>query len=500
MMRDGRRARAWWSVLVLVASLMAVPTVATATSSYDGAARIDADSPRAAAIAVSRELYGAGGAGAVVLAREDTFPDALGASALTTDVDGPLLLTSPTRLASDTRDEIGRVLHDGGTVYLLGGTTALSPAVEQALDELGYRTPRFPGRDRVETAALVARFVGPGPGDSALLVRASGNPDLEQGWVDSVSCGGYAAATGTPVLLTSSTAATVATETHQSMDRLGIRRVHVCGGPLAVPEAQVAELRGAGFTVERHAGADRTATAVAVATELWGATRRDGRDFLLVPGYGRQFGYGLVAAPLSAAMDAPILLVDRDHPTACGDDRGGASLCYLGQGSAAAASLVAVGGTGVVSDEVLTAAARAGDLARDTTPPPVPQGLAATDRPEDDGTVLDVDWDAVGEAGVTFTLYVRAADGAALTRTNSLALSGAQTGRVVGTLEPGVEYDLAVDARDAAGNRSALSAVVTGTPTDEVPASPGPRPHGRAGCQWNRGCVESGPRSRRRRL
>ena len=171
----------------------------------------------------------------------------------------------------------------------------------------------------------------------------------------------------------------------------------MCGGPLAVPEAQVAELRGAGFAVERHAGADRTATAVAVATELWGATRRDGHDFLLVPGYGRRFGYGLVAAPLSAAMDAPILLVDRDAPTACGDDRGGATLCYLGEGPAGAASLVAVGGTGIMSDEVLVAAARAGDLPRDTTPPPVPGGLTVTDRPEDDGTLLEIDWDPVGE-------------------------------------------------------------------------------------------------------
>ena len=474
MMRDGRRRGRSWPAVALVASLLAVPTTASAALPYEDAVRIDASSPRAAAIAVSRELYGAGQAGAVVLARQDTFPDALGASALTTEVDGPLLLTPPTRLASDTRAEIDRVLADGGTVYLLGGTVALAPAVEQALDDLGYRTPRFAGRDRVETAALIARFVGPGPSDTALLVRASGNPDLEQGWVDSVSCGGYAANTATPVLLTQTGSSSVAAETRRTLDRLGIRRVHVCGGPLAVPDAQLSELRGAGFVVERHAGEDRAATAVAVATELWGATTRAGRDVLLVPGYGRRFGYGLVAAPLSAAMDAPILLVDRDTPTSCSDDRGGATLCYLRTGDGAATSVIAVGGTGVVSDDVLVAAARAADLSRDTTPPAVPTGLTVTDRPEDDGTLLEIDWDPVGEAGVTYTLYIRRADdGETLTRSNSLAMSGTRTERVVGALKPGVEYDMAVDARDEAGNRSKLSTVVTGVPTDEVPASPG---------------------------
>ncbi len=408
-----------------------------------------------------------------MLARQDTFPDALGASALTTEVDGPLLLTPPTRLASDTRAEIDRVLADGGTVYLLGGTVALAPAVEQALDDLGYRTPRFAGRDRVETAALIARFVGPGPRDTALLVRASGTPDLEQGWVDSVSCGGYAANTATPVLLTQTGSSSVATETRRTLDRLGIRRVHVCGGPLAVPDAQLSELRRAGFAVERHAGEDRAATAVAVATELWGATTRDGRDVLLVPGYGRRFGFGLVAAPLSAAMDAPILLVDRDTPTSCSDDRGGATLCYLRTGDRAATSVVAVGGTGFVSDDVLVAAARAADLTRDTTPPAVPTGLTVTDPPEDAGRVLEVDWDPVGEPGVTYTLYIRLADDTTLARSNSVALTTTTTEYVVRGLQAGAEYDLAVDARDEAGNRSKLSAVVAGVPTDEVPASPG---------------------------
>lgn len=464
------------AALAVLAGLLVVPTAGAAPLPYETALRVDAGSPRAAAIQISQSLFADGRAGAVVLARGDTFPDALGASALTTEVDGPLLLTPPDRLADDTRNEIARALPDGGTVYLLGGTTALTRGVERELDDLGYRTPRFPGRDRVETAAMIARFLGVGPRPQVLLVRASGDPDLEQGWVDSVSCGGYAAEAGIPILLTHTHSATVARQSLRTMEGLGVSRVHVCGGPLAVPEAQLDQLRAAGYDVQRHAGENRAATAVAVAEGLWNVPSRDGRTFLLVPGYGTRFGFGLVAAPLAAALDAPILLVDRTRPTDCGGARAGATLCFLEAGSSGAEALVAVGGTGVITDDVLVAAAAAADLPRDDEPPPVPSAVEARDRPEDDGTAIAVAWQgATGESGpVTYTLYVRRSDAdGSLTRANSTTIETAETSHLLTDLEPGVAYDVAVDARDQFDNRSNLSGVVTATPTDEVPAGPG---------------------------
>ncbi len=480
MMQDStRRPRRPLAVALAVAVGLVVSTVAAVAAPlpYETALRVGAPSPRAAAIQISALLHPAGQVEAVVLARQDTFPDALGAAALSADVGGPLLLTPPDGLAADTRAEIERVLSPGGTVYLLGGRAALTPAVEAELDELGYRTPRFPGADRVQTAAMIGRFVGAGPRDEVLLVRASGTPDLEQGWVDSVSCGGYAAEAGTPILLTHTASETVAPETLATMDQLGIRRVHVCGGPLAVPDSQVEQLRATGREVARHAGGTRADTAVAVADGLWDVDRRDGRTFVLVPGYGTDFGYGLASAALSAALDAPILLVHSDAPTSCEDPVGGPTLCLLATGSAGAQGLVAVGSTDVISDDVLLAAAAAADLPRDTDPPAVPAGLDAVDRPEDDGTTLDVSWTASpGERHeVTYTVYLRASDApGAMTRENAARTrSTTSTALSLGDLEAGTTYDVAVDARDVFGNRSALSPVETATPTDEVPASPG---------------------------
>lgn len=463
---------------VVVGLLVSTVAAVGAPLPYETAMRVDASSPRVAAIQVSQLLHRSDQAGAVVLAREDTFPDALGAAALSADVDGPLLLTPPEKLAADTRAEIERVLADGGTVYLLGGSAALTAAVERELDELGYRTPRFPGADRVQTAAMIGRFVGAGPHGEVLLVRASGAPDLEQGWVDSVSCGGYAADAGTPILLTHTDADTVAAETLATMDQLDVRRVHVCGGPLAVPDRQLDQLRATGREVVRHAGGTRADTAVAVAEGLWHVDRRDGRTFVLVPGYGTRFGHGLAAASLSAALDAPILLVDRDAPASCQDPVGGATLCLLGTGSAGAEGLVAVGATDIISDDVLMAAAGTAGLPRDTDPPAVPAGLAVDDRPEDDGTQLATSWTpSPGERHqVTYTVYVRASDASGeLTRDSddTTTIETTDTSLVLRRLTPGTSYDVAVDARDIFGNRSALTAVTTATPTDEVPASPG---------------------------
>ncbi len=484
--------------VLVAAALLAATLVGLSTAPagaaplpYENVLRIDESSPRAAAIELTGSIWGDDEAGAVVLAREDAFPDALGASALSTAVDGPILLTPSGDLAREVRDEIVRVLPAGGTVYLLGGQAALSPEVEQALDGLGFRTPRFPGIDRIETAAMIARFVGAAEGGRVLLARHAGNPDAVQGWVDSVSCGGYAANTETPILLTRTSSDTVSDETLQTMSELGVERVDICGGAAAVPESQAQQLRDAGLDVRRHAGDDRVATAVEVARGLWGVTKRDHQTFVLVPGFGTDFGYGLVSTPVSARLDAPILLVGTDTPTSCDDPRTGATLCLLETGDAPAAALVIVGSRTIIDDDVMSAAAEAADMPRDNVPPTVPEGVEVTDRPEDDGTVLDVTWDASFDAtgDVTYEVMARptGADGD-LTPANATikATTGSRSARLSG-LTAGTSYDIAVRASDIHKNTSALSTVVAATPTDEVPASPpsdiGPTvaPHSSAG-------------------
>lgn len=96
---------------------------------------------------------------AVVLSRSDTYYDALSGSALAIHAQGPLLLTPPSQLDPAVETEIKRVLYPGQTVYLLGGTAALSPAVASALQADGYQVVRLAGADMYGTAIAVAKQI-----------------------------------------------------------------------------------------------------------------------------------------------------------------------------------------------------------------------------------------------------------------------------------------------------------------------------------------------------
>ena len=109
------------------------------------------------AVAVSQSSFPAeDAADAAVLATEGNFADAMAGTPLAAAVEGPLLLTPPASLVSDTATELDRVLPDGATVYLLGGEGALSAAVAAAVDALGFDAQRLAGPTRFETAVAIA--------------------------------------------------------------------------------------------------------------------------------------------------------------------------------------------------------------------------------------------------------------------------------------------------------------------------------------------------------
>ena len=92
----------------------------------------------------------------VYLASGVNFADAVAAAPSVT-METPLILTTPDELG----DEARRFLTDEdrvvSSVTILGGTAAISAAVEEEITELGIDTDRIAGADRYETAALIAR-------------------------------------------------------------------------------------------------------------------------------------------------------------------------------------------------------------------------------------------------------------------------------------------------------------------------------------------------------
>ena len=208
------------------------------------------------AIAISRDAFPEDdSAAAVVLARADVAFDALAATPLAVRRGGPLLLTQADSLHPDTLAEVDRVLPEGGTVYLMGGTAAQSEEVEAALTAAGYVVERLFGPTRYETALAVAEEIG---SVSTVLV-ASGEV-----FADALSAGAAAGANDGLVVLTPNGVAHPAVQTY--LDGLDDADVYGIGGPAATAFPDATPLVGSG----------REATSVLVAETFFDAPTRIG--------------------------------------------------------------------------------------------------------------------------------------------------------------------------------------------------------------------------------
>jgi uncharacterized repeat protein (TIGR01451 family) len=201
------------------------------------------------AIAISRDLFDPGDASAVVLARSDVFADSLPGTPLAVTRDAPLLLTGPTALDSRTRSEIQRVLPAGRTVYLLGGTGALSAGVESSIRSLGYVVVRLSGSDRYQTAVKIAENLG---NPTTVLLATGVN------FPDGLSAGAAAAILNAVVLLTNGSSMPPSTASYLSQHP---GTVYAVGGPAASARPSAIAI----------VGADRYETARKVADRFFSA-------------------------------------------------------------------------------------------------------------------------------------------------------------------------------------------------------------------------------------
>jgi hypothetical protein len=236
----------------------------------------------ATAIAVSQEEFAAPqSAPAVVLARGDEFADALTGGPLAVAKDGPLLLTSSGSLDPNTNAEISRVLAPGGTVYLLGGTSALSTAVQAEVAALGFTVARIAGSDRYGTAVAVAGALG----NPTTVLEASGTD-----FPDALAAGPAASVEHAAILLTVGSSQANPTAAYLAAHP-GTR--FAVGGPAATADP----------TAIAILGADRYATSAAVARAFF----PNATSFGVATGAG--FADALSGGAFSGARGQPTLLL-----------------------------------------------------------------------------------------------------------------------------------------------------------------------------------------------
>src|SRR5687767_8278636 len=142
-----RSGRALLCCTLLAASLAAVPGAATAAAAdaYTDTVEMTAGDNVGAAIAFSRLTF-RDGADEVVLGRDDDFADAFASGGLQDS--RPLLLTPSGELDERTAAELSRL--QPRQLYLLGGSAAMTPAVEASVKAMGMSVTRLSGPTRVE--------------------------------------------------------------------------------------------------------------------------------------------------------------------------------------------------------------------------------------------------------------------------------------------------------------------------------------------------------------
>ncbi|MCU1483280.1 MAG: hypothetical protein JWN67_26 [Actinomycetia bacterium] len=257
---------------------------------------------------------------AVVLARSDNFADALSATPLTARKVGPLLLSPPAGLDAAVRAEIQRILTPGKTVYLLGGTAAVSAATESILRSDGYVVVRLAGGDRFATAVEVAN-TGLGNPSTQFLVTGLDFPDA-------LAAGAAAAKVGGAVLLTNGAA--LETSTSNYLAAHPATRYTVGGqATTAYPSGQAV------------VGTDRYDTAVRVARKFF---------TLATPATvgiaaGRSFPDALSGSAHVTYRGGPLLLVGDTLPTVV--------RTYLVEQRDAISYAAAYGGSALLSDALL---------------------------------------------------------------------------------------------------------------------------------------------------
>jgi putative cell wall-binding protein len=335
-MRSLRRASL---VLAFVPALLlpASPAGACTSSSVRIAGRDRIET----AIEVSRRVWPVERAvGTAVVARSEDFADALTAGVLAMRFQGTVLLTPRDRLDVRVRDELRRALRDDATIYLLGGTGALSESVEADLQALGHPTERVAGKDRYETAVAAARL---GPQMFRTVLADGGT------FADAEIAAPIAAAFRAPLLLTDGDRMPEATQEYLESYPSGMNLAVGAPAAAAAPDAS------------HIVGGDRYDTSVVAARTIYGgrggSLDTDGSQDpqALVVATGLDWPDALTAAALLAWNGSGPLLLTRPARL----EPGAAS--YVAERAHTLERVVVLGGEDVVSrqaqddlDEVLT--------------------------------------------------------------------------------------------------------------------------------------------------
>ena len=250
-----------------------------------------------------KKLYGVEKFQTIVVADARNFPDALSGSYLAAAAKAPILLYANSQASVPAY--INNNLAEGGTVYILGGTSSIPDSLTSELNA-GNKVIRLAGSGRWATSLLIIqeadRILGRKPGKVLVCTGMD--------FADSLS----ASATGLPILLVNGKNKELTQEQKNYLSSLENADIFVIGGQNSVSKEILEQLHAYDANgAQRISGSGREKTSAELARIFFpgaaSAALANSRDF----------PDGLSGGPVAFALGAPLLLVSGGREGAAAD-------------------------------------------------------------------------------------------------------------------------------------------------------------------------------------
>ena len=254
-------------------------------------------------IAIAKEQYTAKAADAVVLATANNYADALVGSGLAYKYNAPLLLVNKTvKDSKNVLDYITTSLSKTKSIYILGGTGAVSKEISDYLTVQGYKIIRLGGKDRYETNQQIVDNVNVAKGTSIVIATGAN-------FADALSMSSIADIKGYPILLNGKD--NLSASVSKDITNIQPTTVYLIGGTGVLSaniETQIKKLN-AKITIIRLGGKDRYETSMKIMETFTLPTTT------IAVATGLNFPDALSGSVLAARKNCNLLLVDNKNIT-----------------------------------------------------------------------------------------------------------------------------------------------------------------------------------------
>jgi putative cell wall-binding protein len=222
-----------------------------------------------------------------VLASGENFPDALAGIGLAGSMDdnagAPILITNKDKLNADTKQLLSDMHVQ--TVYIVGGTGAISEEVEREVKNMNIAVTRVAGADRQATSVEALRLINGNWGrryGTDTVIIATGKD-----FADALSISSFAYYAGAPIVLTKDDGTLTDDAVKAIKANSDLTTVIIVGGTKAVSDQVVSQIGGSYDYDYDYYRPYRSYSGYSAYDDYYYNSRRHGRDVIRLAGSDR---------------------------------------------------------------------------------------------------------------------------------------------------------------------------------------------------------------------